>query len=109
MGVSDAMSPRVRRFVEQHIGSVETLEALLLVFDQAVRYWSAADLAREARSNDWSAELQLQTLQRAGLLVRTGPSGLYQANPSFTDLVAELDRTFRRSRVAIISLIYSMP
>ena len=109
MIVNDAISQRVRGFVEQHISSVETLEALLLVFAQALRYWSAADLAREARSNDWSAEMQLQSLQRAGLLVRTGSLGLYQANPSFSELVAEVEQTFRRSRVAVISLIYSMP
>lgn len=109
MSANDSIPQSVRRFVAEHIGSVETLEALLLVFAEPTRRWSAAELGREARTNDWSAERQLQTLHRGGVLLRIGPGGPYQANPAFAMIVAEVERTLRRSRVALIALIYATP
>jgi hypothetical protein len=108
--MNDPIPSAVRSFVLHYIGSVEMLEALLLVFGQPLRQWTAEELGREARTNEWSAQLQLQELSDRGPIFGIGERPRqYQANPAFGAIVEELERTFRRSRVALVSLIYSAP
>jgi hypothetical protein len=49
------------------IDSIQELEVLLLLARSPSREWSARSVADELRTSDWSARLQLQKLETAGL------------------------------------------
>lgn len=100
----------VARFIVDHIESVEALEALLLLHSAAARAWSAADVARESRTNEWSAQMHLDYLARHGLLQALGGDPpRFQAEPRASGAVAQLRRVYQDRRVAVITLIYTKP
>jgi predicted transcriptional regulator len=108
--LKDGIPDDVRRFVLRHIGSVEMLNVLMLLFKQPDRTWTATEVGNELRTNEWSADLQLQALA-ARQLVRgsTGAPPRYQADRHYATEVATVSRTYEERRVAIITLIYSRP
>ncbi|MCA1664729.1 MAG: hypothetical protein LC659_10740 [Myxococcales bacterium] len=108
--MSDAIAADVRRFILDHIGSVEMLSVLLLLYKEPDRGWTAIEVAQELRSNEWSADLQLQALV-ARQLVRasTDTPPRFSADRRHAAAVAVVARTYEERRVAIITLIYSRP
>jgi hypothetical protein len=108
--LKDAIPTDVRRFILQHIGSVEMLNVLMLLFREPDRTWTATEIGNELRTNEWSADLQLQALA-ARQLVRgsTDTPPRYQADRQYATEVASVGRTYEERRVAIITLIYSRP
>jgi hypothetical protein len=108
--LKDSLPSDVARFLSEHIESVEAVNVLLLLFEQPARAWSADEVGRESRTNEFSAELHLRALADKRLLrVSPGPPVTYQADPAFTHVVSSLARTFRERRVAVITFIYSRP
>lgn len=100
----------VRAFVAQHIDSVEQLEVLLALRENAHRAFSPEEIAGELRIDPRSAAQRLKDLQAAGLVVAEGDACRYAPRTAElarrTDALAEMYRTHR---VAIISLIFSRP
>jgi hypothetical protein len=103
----------VRRFVVDHIDSVEQLEILLLLHGQRERTWTAETVARELRIAPISAGERLEEFLRGGLLTRTdGPPVEYRYAPGSTKLEAAVDglsRAYSERRVTVINFIFSKP
>jgi hypothetical protein len=108
--LKNAIPAEVRGFILDHIGSVEMLNVLTLLFNHRDRAWTATEVGNELRTNEWSADLQLQGLA-ARQLVRasTDTPPRYQADARYAVEVANVARTYEERRVAIITLIYSRP
>lgn len=108
--MKDSIPADVRQFVLDHIGSVEMLSVLLLLYKHPGRAWSAQEVGTELRTNEWSADLQLQALS-ARQLVRasTDTPPRYQPDGKHAAAVAAVARIYEERRVAVITLIYSRP
>ncbi|HEX6837213.1 MAG TPA: hypothetical protein VF334_11605 [Polyangia bacterium] len=108
--MKDSLPADVERFLADHIDSVEAVNVLLLLFEQPARSWTADEVGRESRTNEYSADLNLRELNGRGLLrLSPGSPPTYRADPAFAQVVSSLARTFRERRVAVITFIYSRP
>src|SRR5690349_12182060 len=103
----------VRRFIAQHIDSVEQLEILLLLHQQPGRAWSSEAVARELRIAPASAGERLEAMVHDGILLRQGVSPKeYLYSPEtmkLDDAVRGLAMGYAKRRVTVINLIYSKP
>lgn len=102
----------VRRFIIDHIGSVEALEILLLLAG-TVREYTAEEVSRILCTSLESAAARLQELHRSKLLARveTANSVKYRFDPAApgAKVVADLEKVYKTRRVSVISFIYSNP
>lgn len=102
----------VNRFITNHINSIEQLEVLLLLFNNANREWDANEVSRELRISSESAAARFEDLRSRGLLYTNKKTGKYQYYPQNSDLdraVNRLDRAYKEHRVTLINLIFSKP
>jgi predicted ArsR family transcriptional regulator len=103
----------VRALIIDRIDSVVQLEVLLLLYGDASRTWTAADLARELRIDARAAEQQLDLLCSRALLSCTAASPrTYQyvrRSPADDAAIEGLQRAYADRRVTVIGLIYSKP
>jgi hypothetical protein len=103
----------VRRFIVDHVDSVEQLEILLLLHQHPERAWDAESVARELRISALSASDRLEDQARAGLLARVeGSPGGYRyapGTPALDEAVAGLAKAYAERRVTVINLIFSKP
>ncbi len=103
----------VKRFIADHIDSVEALEVLLLLKDNPDREWGAGDVSRALYTQPESAAARLADLQSINLLAARDESGLlyrYSPGPDNPDrVVTELSKAYKERRVTVITLIFSKP
>lgn len=101
--------PQVDAFVIEEIESVPHLEALLLLWNSRPRQWSVEDMARAIYLTNDETQPILRDLAKRQLIVME--SGLYSYNASHpkSDMVAMLDRVYRREVVRISNMIHSKP
>jgi hypothetical protein len=103
----------VRRFIADHIDSVEQLEILLLLYQHPERTWDAESVARELRVAAGSAGERLEDMAHAGLLARKdGNPAEYRFAPESAELgdaVRGLSTAYSERRVTVINLIFSKP
>jgi hypothetical protein len=100
----------VYTFIRDSIGSVWTLEMLLLLRRSNERLWTPADLVRELRSSDTVVAEGLQMLTAAGLVTGTASGYRYQpASSAQSELVEELQRTYSAKPVTVIKAIMAAP
>jgi predicted transcriptional regulator len=98
----------VRRFIDQHISSVEQLEVLLLLRGDRSVAWQPDEVANELYAQADSIAHRLDDLAARGLLLLTGNSYRYQ--PRSEDLaqsVEDLADAYARRRVRVITHIFS--
>ena len=108
--MSDGLPAEVQTFISRHIDSIEAVNVHLLLFEQPTRERTADEVARELRTNEWSADMYLRVLRTRDLLHGTNESPpRFRADVSFADSVAVLAKMFRERRVAVIQFIYSRP
>jgi hypothetical protein len=106
------LQPEVRKFISDHVHSIEQLEVLLLLRASPDRTWSAADVNAELRTSLASAQVRLRELERDRLLIADGASAGYRYHPAdaeqrrVIDLVAE---AYRERRVTVTTLVFSKP
>ena len=109
----EPITENVRRFIVDHIQSVESLEILLLLFGGRAKEFSALDVSRTLCTSLESAAGQLQQLHKATLLVPTEAPNppTYRFNPGSPEaqVVADLEKIYKTRRVSVISFIYSKP
>lgn len=107
----DGGLPReVERFIIDHIDTVEALSVLLRLHEDPTRAWTAVELGQESRTNEWSAQMNLEALLRSGLVrVDGGQPPRFQAAPHVSALVDSVARTYRERRAAVITTIYTKP
>lgn len=103
----------VRRFIAEHIESVEQLEILLLLFRHPERTWSADEASRELRISELSAGERLVDLARDTRVVRAENGGRdYRYAPEDAErdeAVRGLVSAYAERRVTVINLIFSKP
>jgi hypothetical protein len=103
----------VRRFIVDHVHSVEQLEILLLLHRHPARWWTAADVNAEIRTSLASADDRLRDLAGRGLAgVDAGTPPRYRFAPAegaTAALVSRVAGTYREHRVSVVTLIYSKP
>jgi len=102
----------VRRFIVDHIQSVESLEVLLLCFAGSSGEHSPAEVSRVLYTSLESATTRLEELHRDKLLVTSGADPMkYRFNSASPDtaVVADLEKIYKQRRVSVISFIYSKP
>lgn len=111
---SDEIPHEVRRLLHEHISSVEQLEILLLLKEQAPKEWSVKDVYEELRSGVDSTLARLGDLAKRGFLVsrEEGDETLYRYAPSDSALdnaVSQLQAAYSARRYRIIEVIFSKP
>jgi hypothetical protein len=102
----------VRRFIVDHIHSVESLEILLLLSGGTIREYTPGEVSRTLCTSLESATARLQELHRAKLLLAANEnSASYRFDSSGPNaaVVAELGKIYKQRRVSVISFIYSKP
>jgi hypothetical protein len=102
----------VRRFLGEHIHSVEQLEVLIWLLEHPAECWTGKAVARELRIDANSAASRLEDLVSRGLAAagREPESFVYEpAHPERDRLVRSLARLYAERRVSIINLIFSKP
>jgi predicted ArsR family transcriptional regulator len=113
MSQENEIPPDVRAFIVQRIDSVLQLELMLLLHANAIKHWSADEVAKELRIEASAAQEQLDLLTGRGLLqLSDSDSKLYRYQSSDTSLDAtmgKLSGEYASRRVTVISLIYSKP
>lgn len=100
----------VENFVERHLSAAAQAEALLLVYRERDKSWTASAVGEQLRIDAEYAEQLLAPLAADGLLQRKGDA--YRYGPRTTPLAAAVDAfvaAYPNYRVAIISLIFSKP
>jgi hypothetical protein len=108
----ESIPENVRRFIIDHINTVEILEILLLLFGQPAQDLSAAEVSRRLYTSEESAAGRLNELYQTKLLVITpGEPPKYRFNAASPDSarVSELEKIYKERRVSVISFIYSKP
>jgi hypothetical protein len=111
--MSEELPDDVRRFVIEHINSVEQLEALLLLWAEQDRDWTAKDVSQSLYTPPAAATMRLDDLQQRGFITSSGEAVRayrYRAGQTAQDvLISRLADVYRERRVTVISLIYSKP
>lgn len=103
--------PDVKRFIADHIPSVERLEILLLLVDGRKHAWTAHDMEDQIRSSVESVTKNLQALVSAKLVASDINGGrTFRYRPGTAEIeatVTELALAYRTRRVAVTELIYA--
>lgn len=104
----DDLDGDVRKLLDKCIRSVGHLEALLLLFQNPQRLWTALDVSRELRTNEALALHQLDEL--CPYVVEKHVNEFRYASSSENDaVVKKLTELYRERRHAVINYIYSKP
>lgn len=97
----------VADFIHACIDRLETLKVLLLLRATAPRLWSIGEVRNERLTSEYSAEISLRHLAKAGLLVRV--EGRFRFQPQTADLAQQaawLVWWYHARPNAVISLIF---
>lgn len=103
------ISETVLRFISERIDTVPQLEALLLLWQEPGKSWTAEEIARRVYVSPETARQILRSLQARQLATdEDGPCYRYSAawDGSGT-LMAEVASTYRRHLVRIATFIHS--
>jgi predicted ArsR family transcriptional regulator len=107
------ISPEVRAFIADHLGSVVQLETLLMLHAAPERAWTADDVASSLKIDPAWAEAQLAMLRDDGLAqADAGAPKQFRYAPHNDATRAAVDAlaiTYAERRVTVISLIFSKP
>lgn len=101
-------SSTFREFVRQNVASVEQVDVLLLLQNDARRSWTIGELSAALSSSHTSISRRLGILCGRGL-VRRGDDGRFQyaSDVAHDSLVNELRREYTLRPTSVIGLIYS--
>jgi predicted transcriptional regulator len=97
----------VRRFIADHLHSIEQLEVLLLLHRTTPASWTATAISTELRSSASSVAQRLESLL-AGRLVERLYGDVYRfaaEHPGVGEAVRELADAYRVRRYTVIDLI----
>ncbi|MFO1499341.1 MAG: hypothetical protein U1G07_13260 [Verrucomicrobiota bacterium] len=98
----------LRRFIAEHIDSVETLEILLLLNANPGEVWTVDGVFKVIKSNPASIHVRLKRLHQMGFL-RLDEQGryCYNASDGSVELVAKLALAYHQSRVRVLETVFS--
>jgi hypothetical protein len=101
----------VIEFIRAHIGSVYTLEVLLLMKREAAREWPVADLVHELRSSRTAVAEALTRLSRAGLVTEksAGQFSFGPTSPAEEQIASEIEQLYSVRPISVVKAIMSAP
>jgi len=105
--MSDEVSDPIKRLIEESIGSVSELEAILLLRKNRERAWTVAAAAERLYVSDNEAARLLATLAQRGFFTEREGRFLYAAAPDVDATVADLAAAYARNVVAVTNLIHA--
>jgi hypothetical protein len=109
----DEVPEQVRKFIWEHIDSVELLCVLILLKNDSQRSWTVPDLTRELRSTERSVEKRLEALySRKVLQPPPGNSNGHRYVPTSPELEATillLAQVNAQRQYRVMELIFSKP
>jgi hypothetical protein len=102
---------RVLQFLSERIDTVPQLEAVLLMWQQAARNWSAEEIAARVYVSPREAEALLEALRRGQLVAATPEeAGRYRYDGEWDpsgERIAELAAVYARNLVQVATFIHS--
>ena len=102
------ISAKLKQFIFEFVDSVELIEVLLLMRNQADTWFSAAQISAELRSNPTSISKRLSKLASIGLLEQNGEQFKFgPENNNLKETVSELANEYLLRRHSIFELIFS--
>ena len=102
------MSSELSQFIMTHIENVGHLEMLLLLHQFPLRAWSAAEMTRELRGNQYAIERWVKLFVSCGLAIAEGDGHRFQpASDELRHYVDEVARIYRARPALLIELIHS--
>lgn len=105
------VSPELRRFINEHVGSIAQLELLLLLAGDPAKTIDAEEASRVFYVTVDAARAFLETMAADGLLAAE-PGGKFRFAPrhaEWAQLVETLGQTYRERRPTVIEIIYTGP
>lgn len=97
----------VDQFILDEIDSVPHLEALLLLWNSRPKQWSLAEMAHDLYVSTEGAQGILLDLKQRGLVRTHSDIFSYDPDPARDQLIAAVDRTYRRELVRVSRMIHS--
>lgn len=108
-----ALPDYIRKFIREHISSVEQLEILLHLFRISPRMEPSEAVAQTLYLSPESTERQLQRFSEKGLIaMQRGTPTTFGIADRFTSLgvqIEGLSKCYRERRVSVINEIFSNP
>lgn len=107
---AEGVSERVLRFIAQKIETVPQLEALLLLWDDPTRAWTADEIAVRIYVLRDTAVAVLESLRRHQLAASEGEPPRYRYDGAWDtkgDLMPEIATAYRRHLVQLATFIHS--
>jgi hypothetical protein len=106
----ETLPTSVQQFLSKYIRSLEQLEVLLLLRDNANRSWTSSEVYEVVRSSRSSVEERLESFVQLGFLAKeTGSPSTFRYAPR-ENLGAEVDETagaYQKWRVRVIEAIFT--
>jgi hypothetical protein len=104
----------VRRFIVDHVDSVELIDVMLLLKRSAGAELSAEDVSRRLCTSPASAANRLEALRASSIAAARddAPRTTYRYAPATADLqraVDDLEREYGARRTRVINLVFSKP
>ncbi len=97
----------VDKFIFEQIDTVPHLEALLLLWNSRPKSWSLSEMERSLYVSRETAQAILQDLKKRGLVGEDSDNYSYNTQFMQDDLIAEVERTYRRELLRISRMIHS--
>ena len=106
----ETLPTSVQQFLSKYIRSLEQLEVLLLLRNNANRSWTSAEVYEVVRSSRSSVEERLESFVQLGFLAKeSGPPATFCYAPA-ENLGAAVDETagaYQKWRVRVIEAIFT--
>lgn len=108
----DAFPEEVKRFLDEHIESIDQLEILRVLSEDPQRAWSTGDLAKAVQAPSSTVATQVAALLARGLVVTAaqGTTILFRHGQLTPQLTTELDHAlqlYRERPVTMIRMVYA--
>jgi predicted transcriptional regulator len=111
--MGNELSDGLRDFIKQYITSLEKLEILLLLYQEANRSWSVEEVFKVTQTNLVSVADRLKSLAASGLLIAEGnTASVFRFQPMSAELaqrVSELQEAYAFSKYKVVEAIFSTP
>jgi hypothetical protein len=104
---SGRLPQHVHQFLEEHIDSVEQLEALILLSEEPGRFWTATEVSERLRTSRGSVLIRLAALVDRGLLQPRGDTFVYLVTGTPDPRVRDVAACFKSHRLAVIQAIFT--
>ena len=106
------ISEEMRKFIFNHIDSIEQLEVLFLLRNHLPRKWTVFEISSELRSSPESILKRIESNRSTGLIRTIDDTGsrlfeYYATDVKLENMVEELAVAYRNQPHRIIELIYS--